>query len=83
VEARLEPRDNRNFRVVAKSNVYRMILFLAGLAIALGSDWMLVLVVPAALILHFGVVKREERYLEAKFGESYRAYMERVPRYWF
>jgi protein-S-isoprenylcysteine O-methyltransferase Ste14 len=58
-------------------------LLVAGIAIALGSDWMLVLVVPAALILHFGVVKREERYLEAKFGESYRAYMERVPRYWF
>jgi protein-S-isoprenylcysteine O-methyltransferase Ste14 len=59
-----------------------MIMFVAGLAIALGSDWMLVLVVPAALILHFGVVKREERYLEAKFGESYRSYMDRVPRYW-
>jgi protein-S-isoprenylcysteine O-methyltransferase Ste14 len=50
-------------------------MILAGLAIALGFDWMLVLVVPAVLILHFGVVKREERYLEAKFGESYRAYV--------
>jgi protein-S-isoprenylcysteine O-methyltransferase Ste14 len=59
-----------------------IILFLAGLAIALGSDWLLVLAVPAAIILHFGVVKREERYLEAKFGESYREYMQRVPRYW-
>jgi protein-S-isoprenylcysteine O-methyltransferase Ste14 len=60
-----------------------MIVFLAGFAIALGSDWMLVLVVPTALILHFGVVRREERYLEAKFGESYRSYMHMVPRYWF
>ena len=59
-----------------------IIMFVAGLAIALGSDWMFVLVVPAALILHFGVVKREERYLETKFGESYRSYMHRVPRYW-
>jgi protein-S-isoprenylcysteine O-methyltransferase Ste14 len=57
-------------------------MFLAGLAIALGSDWMLVLLLPAVLILHFGVVKREERYLEAKFGESYRSYMRRVSRYW-
>jgi protein-S-isoprenylcysteine O-methyltransferase Ste14 len=61
---------------------FALILLLTGIGIALGSDWMLVLVVPAALILHFEVVKREERYLEAKFGESYRAYMERVPRYW-
>ena len=58
-----------------------MIMFVGGVAIALASDWMLVLVVPAALILHFGVVKREERYLEAKFGESYRSYMHMVPRY--
>ena len=56
-----------------------LILILAGLAIALASDWMVVL--PAALILHFGVVKREERYLAAKFGESYRDYMSKVSRY--
>ena len=60
-----------------------MVISIAGVAIALGSDWMLVLVMPTVLILHFGVVKREERYLEAKFGESYRSYMSRVPRYWF
>ena len=59
-----------------------LIVLVAGIAISLGSDWMLVLVVPAALILHFGVVKREERYLETKFGESYRSYTHRVPRYW-
>ena len=58
-----------------------LILILAGLAIALASDWMVVLLVPAALILHFGVVKREERYLTAKFGESYRDYVRKVSRY--
>ena len=26
--------------------------------------------------MHFGVVKREERYLAAKFGDAYRQYME-------
>ena len=56
-------------------------LILAGLAILLASDWMLVMTVVFALVIHFGVVKREERYLEAKFGEAYRRYMSAVPRY--
>jgi protein-S-isoprenylcysteine O-methyltransferase Ste14 len=58
-----------------------VMLLLAGLAIALASDWLLVLLLPTALILHFGVVKREERYLEQKFGNVYRAYTGKVPRY--
>src|SRR5262249_48234068 len=58
-----------------------LILLLAGIAITLASDWTLALLVPAALVLHFGVVKREERYLQAKFGETYRDYVSKVPRY--
>jgi protein-S-isoprenylcysteine O-methyltransferase Ste14 len=53
----------------------------AGVAIAFASDWTLVLMVPGAIVLHRGVVLREERYLEAKFGDAYRQYMTRVPRY--
>jgi len=56
-------------------------LMVAGIGIALASDWMIVMLVGAALLIHFGVVKREERYLEAKFGDSYRRYMDAVPRY--
>lgn len=53
----------------------------AGVGVALESDWTLVMLVAAALLIHFGVVKREERYLEAKFGDAYRRYMDAVPRY--
>jgi protein-S-isoprenylcysteine O-methyltransferase Ste14 len=56
-------------------------IVLVGLAILLASDWMLVLTILCALVLHFGVVLREERYLEAKFGDVYRDYKRRVPRY--
>lgn len=58
-----------------------MALVVAGIGIALASDWTLVLLVVAALTVHFGVVKREERYLTAKFGNAYRQYMQSVPRY--
>lgn len=56
-------------------------VILAGLAILLASDWMLVLTIVFVPLIHFGVVKREERYLAAKFGEPYRRYMKAVPRY--
>lgn len=58
-----------------------LILLVAGLAILVASDWMLVMAVVLALVLHFGVVLREERYLEAKFGDAYRRYRASVPRY--
>jgi len=54
---------------------------LIGLAVVLASDWMVVMTVFFALVIHVGVVKREERYLEIKFGNAYRHYKERVPRY--
>ena len=56
-------------------------LLVAGIAVALASDWTLVMLVIAALLVHFGVVRREERYLEAKFGDAYRRYKAAVPRY--
>jgi protein-S-isoprenylcysteine O-methyltransferase Ste14 len=56
-------------------------LVLAGLSIGLASDWMLVLTIVFVPVIHFGVVKREERYLTAKFGARYQDYMDNVPRY--
>jgi protein-S-isoprenylcysteine O-methyltransferase Ste14 len=42
---------------------------------------MLVLLVPAVLVTHHGVVLPEERYLEQKFGDRYRRYKTAVTRY--
>ncbi len=37
---------------------------------------------PAVLwVMNRGVIDREERYLERKFGDTYRAYLQRVPRW--
>jgi len=56
-------------------------LFVLGFAFAFASDWMFLALPLGALLIHFGVVRREERYLGAKFGDDYRAYCARVPRY--
>lgn len=58
-----------------------IVLFLLGLAILLASGGILLTTLVLVPVLHFGVVRREERYLAAKFGDAYRRYMETVPRY--
>ena len=58
-----------------------MCLALVGLAIANDSLWLLGMLVPFALVIRFGVVAREEAYLERKFGDVYRQYSARVRRW--
>lgn len=53
----------------------------AGLALLIGAVWPLVWLVPLMTLVHWGVVRPEERYLEAKFGDTYRAYKARVRRW--
>lgn len=69
------------FRWLRNPMYVALTLFLIALAFALASDWTLVTTVIFAMVIHFGVVRREERYLEAKFGDAYRGYKARVPRY--
>ncbi len=58
-----------------------MCLALIGLAIAFGDLWLLVMLVPFWLVIRFGVVAREEAYLERRFGDTYRDYRARVRRW--
>jgi protein-S-isoprenylcysteine O-methyltransferase Ste14 len=66
---------SRNPLYVALTLIY------VGLALLANALWVLVLIVPVLLIMHYGVVRREERYLEATFADSYREYRSRVRRY--
>jgi protein-S-isoprenylcysteine O-methyltransferase Ste14 len=52
-----------------------------GLALGLESGAAVILLIPALALMSWGVIGREERYLEAKFGEDYRAYRKRVRRW--
>lgn len=56
-------------------------LLYVAVALRTGAMTALVLLPVANLILHFGVILREERYLEAKFGDSYRVYRSKVRRW--
>ena len=58
-----------------------MFLALAGLAVGFDSLWVLAMLVPFYLVIRYGVVAREEAYLERKFGEPYRQYRARVRRW--
>jgi protein-S-isoprenylcysteine O-methyltransferase Ste14 len=50
-------------------------------AVAMNSLWIALSLVALFLLLHFGVVRPEERYLSGKFGSTYDDYRSRVPRW--
>lgn len=54
---------------------------LIGLGIAFDNLWLVLTLVPFVLVIRYGVVAREEAYLERKFGEPYRGYRQRVRRW--
>lgn len=56
---------------------------LLGIAIDCGLDWVPLLLALSVPLLHYGIILREERYLESKFGDEYRRYKTKVPRYWW
>ena len=58
-----------------------MFFVYGGTGIAARSPWTLILMLPLALTIRYGVVAREERYLEQRFGDAYRGYKARVRRW--
>jgi protein-S-isoprenylcysteine O-methyltransferase Ste14 len=58
-----------------------MFLIYVGICIAARSPWTLFLILPLAITIRYGVVAREEAYLERRFGDEYRHYKARVRRW--
>lgn len=69
------------FRVSRNPMYLGMAIQYVGLALLFNSLWAMVLLPLALLVVHLTVIKREERYLELKFGEEYRAYKAKVRRW--
>ena len=58
-----------------------MFLVYAGIGMAVRNPWILILVLPLAITMRYGVVAREEAYLGRRFGDTYREYKVRVRRW--
>jgi protein-S-isoprenylcysteine O-methyltransferase Ste14 len=58
-----------------------MFLVYGGIGVAVRSPWTLILTLPLAVTIRYGVVAREEAYLERRFGDAYRDYKARVRRW--
>ena len=58
-----------------------MALIYLGAALVFGLTWSIVLLPVVMAVIRTRVIAKEERYLEAKFGDDYRAYRARVRRW--
>jgi protein-S-isoprenylcysteine O-methyltransferase Ste14 len=69
------------FRFSRNPLYFALTLLYLGLTLAVNTWWGIVVLVPLLTVMHRGVVLREERYLEEKFGGRYRQYRSKVRRY--
>lgn len=66
----------------SRNPIYLSVLILfIGVSVILNSLIILILVIPLFFILDQGVIKREEIYLESKFGTEYTEYKKKVRRW--
>jgi protein-S-isoprenylcysteine O-methyltransferase Ste14 len=56
-------------------------LLYVGVAIWVNTVWPLPFLPVILIVMHYGVIVREEAYLERTFGEEYRQYRQRVRRW--
>ena len=56
-------------------------LMLAGVLLAFGSYWGILLLIPFVLLMNWLVIRHEEAYLGEKFGEAYAVFKSRVRRW--
>jgi protein-S-isoprenylcysteine O-methyltransferase Ste14 len=69
------------FRLTRNPAYLGMSLAYAGIAVVANAPWALVPLPVAIAVIDRGVISREERYLERKFGKPYADYKRRVRRW--
>jgi len=58
-----------------------LVIIYLGISFLVNSLWILLLLVPVVIVVNQGIIKREEKYLEQKFGEKYLQYKSEVRRW--
>jgi protein-S-isoprenylcysteine O-methyltransferase Ste14 len=69
------------YRITRNPAYLGMALLYSGIAVSSGALWPFATLVPALVVMDRLVIAREERYLDAKFGDQYRRYRSRVRRW--
>lgn len=69
------------FRLSRNPGYVSLALIYAGIAIVGDAPWAFAMLVPTLLVVDRGVIQREERYLERKFGEPYLRYRAQTRRW--
>ncbi|MFL5692050.1 MAG: methyltransferase family protein [Ktedonobacteraceae bacterium] len=69
------------FKVTRNPIYVSFTLIYIGIALLVNTLWPLLLLPVVQNVMRQGIIEREERYLERKFGQEYLAYKERVPRW--
>jgi protein-S-isoprenylcysteine O-methyltransferase Ste14 len=69
------------YRITRNPMYLGLVMIDTSLGLWLGHTWLLLLVPMLMAVLGHWVIGPEERYLESKFGEPYRAYRSRVRRW--
>ena len=58
-----------------------LVLLVLGSGLVMNSIWLILMAAPVVFLLRNAVILKEERYLEAKFGQAYTEYKARVRRW--
>ncbi len=69
------------FRYARSPGYLSMAMIYAGIASLANALWAILLLPAVLVVIRRGVIEREERYLERKFGEEYLLYKARVRRW--
>jgi len=68
------------YKISRHPQLFTLFIAFLGACIAIGSWFALVMLITSRALQHYGLLAEEEVCLK-QYGDSYRAYMERVPRY--